>query len=262
MTIPYLEVSFNRMFEYGQGYVALSRATSLEGLILKSFQGACIKAHPKVKQFYQYIKQRKFKQFGGGLSDGIVSVGLKEFVKEFSDASNLHIDTENPSGKDDNEDEGWIDTKSTNIRKPPNSILSRSISNQVISHPPSFERSKLNNDQIEHQPISNYNLGNLPSNKNADVICIDLLTDAEDSRGPMLSSEDGIDKKFIQPLSESTGYGNVSKINQTNVNQLSNLSEDLKRYVIILEILGKSLFFILLNIVGKLNKIACKHWKN
>lgn len=38
MTIPLLEVSFNGIFEYGQGYVALSRATCLEGLTLRSFQ--------------------------------------------------------------------------------------------------------------------------------------------------------------------------------------------------------------------------------
>jgi hypothetical protein len=37
MTIPLLEVSFEGMFEYGQGYVALSRATDLEGLTLQNF---------------------------------------------------------------------------------------------------------------------------------------------------------------------------------------------------------------------------------
>lgn len=46
MTIPLLEVSFNGIFEYGQGYVALSRATCLEGLTLRSFQvrvpGLCL----------------------------------------------------------------------------------------------------------------------------------------------------------------------------------------------------------------------------
>jgi hypothetical protein len=31
MTIPDLEVSFKGIFEYGQAYVALSRATSIEG---------------------------------------------------------------------------------------------------------------------------------------------------------------------------------------------------------------------------------------
>ena len=44
MTIPLLEVSFNGIFEYGQGYVALSRATCLEGLTLRSFQ-VCTKKY-------------------------------------------------------------------------------------------------------------------------------------------------------------------------------------------------------------------------
>lgn len=44
MTIPLLEVSFNGIFEYGQGYVALSRATCLEGLTLRSFQVSCCSA--------------------------------------------------------------------------------------------------------------------------------------------------------------------------------------------------------------------------
>ena len=52
MTIAYLNVSFQGMFEYGQAYVALSRATDLEGLSLSSFSPSAIKAHDKVKGFY------------------------------------------------------------------------------------------------------------------------------------------------------------------------------------------------------------------
>lgn len=64
MTIPLLEVSFNRMFEFGQAYVALSRATSLQGLTLRSFQPNAVRAHPTVKTFYQalYEQQRQHKQ--------------------------------------------------------------------------------------------------------------------------------------------------------------------------------------------------------
>ena len=49
MTIPLLEVSFDGIFEYGQGYVALSRATDLEGLTLRSFDRSRVKAHSQVQ---------------------------------------------------------------------------------------------------------------------------------------------------------------------------------------------------------------------
>lgn len=52
MTIPDLEVSFQGIFEYGQAYVALSRATSLEGLHLQSFERNAVRAHELVKEFY------------------------------------------------------------------------------------------------------------------------------------------------------------------------------------------------------------------
>ena len=55
MTIAYLNVSFQGMFEYGQAYVALSRATDLEGLSLSSFSPSSIKAHDKVKAFYAFL---------------------------------------------------------------------------------------------------------------------------------------------------------------------------------------------------------------
>ena len=53
MTIPLVEVSTDRSFEYGQVYVALSRAVSLEGLILTDFNRNTIKCHEEVRAFYQ-----------------------------------------------------------------------------------------------------------------------------------------------------------------------------------------------------------------
>lgn len=41
MTIPFLEVDLNACFEYGQAYVALSRATSLEHLAITQGKGGC-----------------------------------------------------------------------------------------------------------------------------------------------------------------------------------------------------------------------------
>ena len=43
------------MFEYGQAYVALSRATCLSGLILKTFDAKAIRTRPDVKEFYRCL---------------------------------------------------------------------------------------------------------------------------------------------------------------------------------------------------------------
>jgi len=53
MTIDYAEVDMSNIFEYGQAYVALSRVRTLEGLSIKNFNVSCIKAHPKVVEFYK-----------------------------------------------------------------------------------------------------------------------------------------------------------------------------------------------------------------
>jgi ATP-dependent DNA helicase PIF1 len=53
MTIPLLHVSMKGIFEYGQAYVALSRATDLEGLLLTDYHPNVVRAHPQVKKFYQ-----------------------------------------------------------------------------------------------------------------------------------------------------------------------------------------------------------------
>ncbi|KAL3757376.1 hypothetical protein ACHAWU_008537 [Discostella pseudostelligera] len=55
MTIPNLAVNLSGVFEYGQAYVALSRATDLERLTLRGFSEKCFRAHPKVKAFYNLL---------------------------------------------------------------------------------------------------------------------------------------------------------------------------------------------------------------
>ena len=55
MTIPSLEVDLSRCFEPGQAYVALSRAVSLASTTVLSFDPGCVRAHPKVKAFYERL---------------------------------------------------------------------------------------------------------------------------------------------------------------------------------------------------------------
>ncbi|EPQ28558.1 uncharacterized protein PFL1_03862 [Pseudozyma flocculosa PF-1] len=50
-TLQCCRINLNRVFEKGQAYVALSRATSLEGLQVMGFNPAKVMAHPKVIQW-------------------------------------------------------------------------------------------------------------------------------------------------------------------------------------------------------------------
>lgn len=107
MTIPFLEISFNRIFEYGQAYVALSRATCLEGLYVKSFSPSCIKAHHKVKEFYSKIDPSIFRQsLTSQNEDELVEVLVKDLADLFKE---LSID------KPDNDE--WLEAKVVPKRK-------------------------------------------------------------------------------------------------------------------------------------------------
>jgi ATP-dependent DNA helicase PIF1 len=56
LSIDYLEVDIKRVFENSQAYVALSRATSLEGLRIINFDPSKIFVHSKVIKFYKSIE--------------------------------------------------------------------------------------------------------------------------------------------------------------------------------------------------------------
>ena len=53
MTLDKIRVHLAKVFEYGQAYVALSRARTLDGLFIESTKKGCIKAHPEAVKFYQ-----------------------------------------------------------------------------------------------------------------------------------------------------------------------------------------------------------------
>ena len=55
MTIDLLDVSMHGIFEYGQAYVALSRAVALSRVKVTGFQPKCVKAHPTVIAYYKWL---------------------------------------------------------------------------------------------------------------------------------------------------------------------------------------------------------------
>lgn len=54
-TMSRLKVDMGKIFESGQAYVALSRATSLEGLQVLNFNKRSVQAHERVAQFYSRL---------------------------------------------------------------------------------------------------------------------------------------------------------------------------------------------------------------
>lgn len=55
-TLDRVKVDLGKVFEKGQAYVALSRATSLESLQILNFDPARVMAHPTVTRFYQSLQ--------------------------------------------------------------------------------------------------------------------------------------------------------------------------------------------------------------
>lgn len=52
MTVDLMECSMDGIFDFGQAYVALSRATSLDRMLVRNFNKNCVRAHPRVVEFY------------------------------------------------------------------------------------------------------------------------------------------------------------------------------------------------------------------
>lgn len=100
MTITNLEVSFSGMFEFGQAYVSLSRATDFEKLKLKGYQRYAIKCSREVLEFYTrlgYNKETFHKD------DATVHTTIKELGEIYN--TRTKITPPKP------ENDGWMDAK-------------------------------------------------------------------------------------------------------------------------------------------------------
>jgi ATP-dependent DNA helicase PIF1 len=71
MTIDLLEVSMKGIFEYGQAYVALSRAVSLDRVRVRDFKPSCVRAHPRVVAYYQWLASQGGCATGGSFGGGL-----------------------------------------------------------------------------------------------------------------------------------------------------------------------------------------------
>ena len=57
MTLDLVKTDLTRVFEYGQGYVCLSRVKSLEGLYLSGINYQKIRCHPKASKYYEDLEK-------------------------------------------------------------------------------------------------------------------------------------------------------------------------------------------------------------
>lgn len=119
MTIPLLEVSTMGSFEYGQVYVALSRAVSLPGLILTQFSKGAVKAHDTVKAFYHSMGFSVDEE--EQVDVACIHTSISELVKSFD----VHL----PEAEI--EDDGWVENAKQFMKsKTPGSSLKGSLSHQ------------------------------------------------------------------------------------------------------------------------------------
>jgi hypothetical protein len=57
MTISKAQIDLSKAFAYGQGYVALSRLSSFDGLVLSGFAPASLHVHPAVLEYDRVLKE-------------------------------------------------------------------------------------------------------------------------------------------------------------------------------------------------------------
>jgi ATP-dependent DNA helicase PIF1 len=85
-TLSMAEIDIGKsVFEYGQSYVALSRVKSLDGLYLSAFDPGCIRANPKVINFYNHIPKIDYSKVEISETNPFKEFELKEETYEVPD---------------------------------------------------------------------------------------------------------------------------------------------------------------------------------
>ena len=95
MTIERAELQLDDAFDFGQVYVALSRITSLDGLWVRGGRvtQSVVKAHPKVKTFYQQNGQQSF----GGTTESTSEYAAARTTSSATLASHTSVCTSAPA---------------------------------------------------------------------------------------------------------------------------------------------------------------------
>jgi ATP-dependent DNA helicase PIF1 len=132
MTIPNLTVNLAGVFEYGQAYVALSRATELKLLTLRGFSEKAFRAHPKVKEFYRLLNGGAPNPKRNGKEN------LNNFHDEIGDVADPFVAPNLPT---------QTHARGSGSRTPVNPY-----SNQPQQAPSSYAGNPYNRQQYQYQP--------------------------------------------------------------------------------------------------------------
>ncbi len=84
MSLDAAEIDLSHAFEYGQGYVALSRVRSLRGLVLKGFNQNALVVHPAVRDIDGVFRQKSqyLEEYVDGKSQDYINQSHIKFIKK------------------------------------------------------------------------------------------------------------------------------------------------------------------------------------
>jgi len=204
MTIPRIDVNLAEAFEHGQSYVALSRVTSLDGLLLRDFNKSKIRAHPKVLKYYKKIDP----SFDEYTQDG--DDDLKTFVEMKKRSSTYANILKDIHQRNEGATTPSVSTLSPaqikEIEKKRNAALEkrRQSIQQQKCQPTVAHTNILNNIQEQSECISNCSDGilgtSIPNSSNIKAATIEAVT------SPMPSMAKDSASKFLN----SSAKGNLS----------------------------------------------------